>query len=85
LFIILEMDTIHYLPHVQDQMESRGISAEAVAETIIAPDRSYTGRFGRIVAEKDYGARILRVVYNEGQDEAIVITAVPIRKRGGGR
>ena len=66
-------------------MERRGISAEEVAQTVISPDRSYTGRFGRIVAEKDFGAQILRVVYNEGQDEAIVITAVPIRKIGGGR
>ncbi len=66
-------------------MERRGISAEEVAETIIDPDKAYTGRFGRIVAEKDFGARILRVVYNEGQDEAMVITAMPIRKRGGGR
>jgi uncharacterized protein DUF4258 len=79
------MDTIHFLPHVQDQMERRGISPEAVAETIISPDRSYVGRFGRVVSEKDFGARVLRVVYNEGQDEAIVITAVPIRKIGGGR
>jgi Domain of unknown function (DUF4258) len=79
------MDTINYLPHVQEQMESRGISAEAVAETIVSPDKSYIGRFGRVVAEKDFGARILRVVYNEGQDEAIVITAVPLKKRGGGR
>jgi hypothetical protein len=79
------MDTINFLPHAQEQMELRGISAEEVAETIVSPDRSYIGRFGRIVAEKDFGTRILRVVYNEGQEEAVVITAVPIRKRGGGR
>ncbi len=79
------MDTFNFLPHVQEQMERRGISPEEIAQTIISPDRSYIGRFGRIVAEKDFGVRVLRVIYNEGQDEAVVITAMPIRKIGGGR
>lgn len=79
------MDTINFLPHVQEQMEERGISAEEIAQVIVSPDRSYVGRFGRIVSEKDFGLRVLRVVYNEVQDEAVVITAMPIRKIGGGR
>ena len=79
------MDTITFLPHAQEQMALRGISAEDVAQTIVSPDQSRVGRFGRIIAERDFGARVLRVVYNEGQEEAVVITAVPIRKIGGGR
>lgn len=78
------MDNINFLPHARERIEERGVSAEEVAETVASPDRSYTGRWGRIVAEKDFGTRILRVVYNEGQNEAMVITAMPIRKRGGG-
>ena len=73
------------MPHAQEQMAVRGVSVEEAVETIRSPDRTGVGRFGRIVAEKDFGARVLRVVYNEGQDEAVVITVVPIRKRGGGR
>lgn len=78
------MDAINILRHAQEQMQRRGITAEEIAQTIRSPDRAYAGRLGRIVAEKDFGPRILRVVYNEGQDEAVVITAVPIRKIGGG-
>jgi len=66
-------------------MATRSITAEEVAETIVTPDHSRVGRQGRIIAEKDFGSRVLRVVYNMGQDEAVVITAVPIRKIGGGR
>jgi Domain of unknown function (DUF4258) len=74
-----------FLPHAREQMSLRGVSSEEVVETIRSPDSSYVGRFGRIVSEKDLGTRVLRVIYNVGQDEAVVISAVPIRKIGGGR
>lgn len=79
------MDAFTFLPHVQDQMKLREVSEREVVETVTTPDRVRVGRFGRIIAEKDFGARVLRVVYNEGQDEAVIITAIPIKKRGGGR
>ncbi len=78
------MNEFNFLPHAREQMEERGVSEEEVKETVGSPDQSYVGRFGRIVVEKDYGTRILRVVYNEGQDEIMIITAIPIRKRGVG-
>jgi hypothetical protein len=40
-------------------MAVRGVSAEEVAETVTAPDKACTGRFRRIVAEKDFGTRVL--------------------------
>jgi hypothetical protein len=79
------MDTITFTPHAQEQMTARDITAEEVVETIVTPDYSRVGRQGRIIAEKDLETRILRVVYNEGQEEVVVITAVPVRKIGGGR
>jgi hypothetical protein len=79
------MDTITFTRHAQDQMAMRGITVEEAAETIVTPDHTRVGRKGRIIAEKDFGTRILRVIYNVGEDEAVVITAMPIRKIGGGR
>jgi Domain of unknown function (DUF4258) len=81
----MDFDTFHFLSHAEVQMEDRGVSAEQVVRTVIEPDRLRIGRFGRFIAEKDFGARILRVVYNEGQDEYVIITVIPLRKRGGSR
>jgi hypothetical protein len=79
------MDTVNFTPHAQEQMAARGITEEEVVETIVSPDQACVGREGRIIAERDLGTRILRVIYNVGEDEAVVITAMPIRKIGGGR
>ena len=76
---------LHFLPHAQAQMRDRNVSVREVMETIMAPDSLRTGRFGRLIAERDFGTYVLRVVYNEGQDEYVIITAIPIRKRGGAR
>jgi len=36
-----------------------------------------------LVAASGLGARVLRVIYNKGWNEAVVITVVPTRKRIG--
>jgi hypothetical protein len=82
----MDYTTFTFLPHAREQMELRGISDEEVIEAIRSADTAYAGRFGRIVSDKDFGDRVLRVVYNvASEDEAVVITAIPIRKAGGGR
>jgi hypothetical protein len=48
-------------------------------ETVATTDKACTGRFRRIVAEKDFGTRFLRVIYNKGQNGAAIMTVVPIR------
>lgn len=58
-------------------MEERGISEEEAEETLRHPDLEFSGKVGRIVAERvPPGRRLaLRVVYNHGlEDERIVVT-----------
>jgi hypothetical protein len=74
-----------FLPHAREQMQERHVSEEEVRETLESPDSAWTGRFGRIVVEKDFVTYILRVIYNEGVNEAVIITVIRKRKRGGAR
>ena len=74
-----------FLPHAREQMQERRVSEEQVRETLENPDNSWAGRFGRIVVEKGFDTYVLRVIYNEGVDEAVIITVIRKRKRGGAR
>ena len=76
---------ITLLPHATEQMQLRHVSEDQVRQTVEDPDRAWQGRFRRIIAERDYEARTLRVIYNVGTNEAVVVTVVSRRSRGGGR
>ena len=68
---------ITFLPHAEERMRERGISAADVYRTLENPDLEYPGRLGRIVAEHTFAGRRLavKVVYNLGlEDERIVVT-----------
>jgi hypothetical protein len=72
------------LPHARERMEEFGISPAAVLRVLQEPDEEGTTNFGRLYAEKRIGHRRIRVIYNQGADEAIVVT-VMLRRREGGR
>jgi hypothetical protein len=74
---------ITLLPHATEQMHLRHVSEEQVRQTVEDPDRDWPGRLRRIIAERDYGARTIRVIYNVGTNEAVVVTVVRKRSRGG--
>jgi hypothetical protein len=74
---------ITLLPHATEQMQLRHVSEDQVRQTVEDPDRSWPGRLRRIIAERDYGTRTVRVIYNVGTDEAVIVTVVSRRSRGG--
>jgi hypothetical protein len=74
---------ITLLPHANRQMRLRRVSEDEVRQTVIDPDRAWPGRFRRVIAERDYEARTIRVIYNMGKDEAVVVTVIRRRSRGG--
>jgi hypothetical protein len=83
---------ITLLPHAIEQMRKRGISEEQVRLTVQRPERTREGRLGRVVAERLFsdakGGYLVRVPYNVGQDEAVVVTVIKrrvgSRRTGGG-
>ncbi len=75
------------LPHALEQMEKRGVSESEVRLAIEQPETLREGRLYRVVAEKSFpGDRTVRVVYNRGRDEAVVVTVITkrLRQRGSG-
>lgn len=72
------------MPHARDRMEEFGISEPEVRLTVGQPEEEGAANKGRRYAQKQIGRRRIRVVYNRGEDEAVVVT-VMLRRREGGR
>ena len=75
---------ITFLPHELQKMAERGISEEEAHLTVGQPHEEGAANFGRLYAQKGIGHRRLRVIYNQGVDEAVVVS-VMLRRREGGR
>jgi Domain of unknown function (DUF4258) len=75
---------ITYVPHALEQMERRGISEEEVAAVLADPNEEGPANFGRLYAQSVIGHRRVRVVYNWGADEAVVVSVMFRRREGGG-
>ncbi len=74
---------ITLLPHAREQMEKRRISVEEVVETVASPHEQGAANFGRIYSQKEIGHRRIRVIYNQGADEAVVVSVMLRRREGG--
>jgi len=61
------------------QIRDRRIAKEQVESTVRKPDRTVPGRAGRVVAEKVFNKRLLRVIY-ESNEEIVVVTAYSTEK-----
>jgi Domain of unknown function (DUF4258) len=75
---------VTFLPHALMQMRARGISEGEARVVVGQPDEEGVANFGRLYAQKVIGHRRIRVVYNQGADE-IVVVSVMLRRREGGR
>ena len=49
-----------------------------------SPEVEGEANFGRLWSQKEIGRRRIRVVYNRGADEAVVVTVMLRRKEGAG-
>ncbi len=75
---------VTFLPHALEQMAERGISEEEARAVLEEPDQGGAANFGRLYFQKRIGHRRVRVIYNRGADE-IVVVSVMLRRREGGR
>lgn len=75
---------ITFLPHAREQMEERGISEEEARSVLEEPDFEGLANFGRLYSQKRIGSRRIRVIYNQGADEAVVVSVMLRRREGAG-
>ncbi len=76
-----------FLPHAREQIEERGIAEEQVRATVEDPEWTGHGDYGRFVADRRFGRGVVRVVYNAGHEENVIISVMRRRRvgTGGGR
>jgi len=60
--------------HALGRMRSYGISEELIEEAMKKPDSMVDGEKGRKIAQKRINRHVLRIIYEEWEDEKIVIT-----------
>ena len=74
---------ITFLPHARERMDERGISEEEARAALEEADEGGEANFGRLYSQKRIGRRRIRVVYNRGADEAVVVSVMLRRREGG--
>ena len=75
---------ITFLPHALERMAEYAVTDEEVRLIVGQPDDEGTANPGRHYAQKVIGHRRIRVVYNRGTDEAVVVTVMLRRREGSG-
>ena len=72
------------LPHARERMETYKITEQEVRSVLEEADEEGRANFGRLYSQKLVGHRTVRVIYNKGANEAVVIL-VMLRRRAGER
>lgn len=75
---------ITFNPHALERMEEHGISESEARLTVGQPEEEGDANLGRRYAQKQIGRRRIRVIYNRGADEAVVVTVMLRRREGAG-
>ena len=73
-----------FLPHALEDMEERDVTEERVRATVEEPDFTGEGNHGRLVADRRFGRTVVRVVYNVGHGEYVIVAVMRRRRLGGG-
>lgn len=68
-------DRIVYTAHAERKLRERRLSKSAVETTIRNPQTDMEAIFGRRIAQRTVGRKLLRVVYEKDGSVYIVITA----------
>lgn len=71
--------------HAKDRMKIYGISERIVIDALNEPDEVVDGYGGRKIAHKRLNHYILRVIYEEYEDEKAIITLYPAEESRYGR
>ena len=63
-------------------MELYEVSEDEVRAVLEGPDEEGAANRGRLYAQRQIGHRRVRVIYNQGADEAVVISVMLRRREG---
>ncbi len=74
-------ERVTFLPHARERMEQYGITEEKVRSVLKEPSEEGAANFGRSYAQKLFSGRLVRVIYNVGMDEAVVVSVMLRRRR----
>jgi hypothetical protein len=74
-------ERVTFLPHARERMEQYGITEEEVQSVLEEPGEKGTANLGRSYAQTLLSRRLVRVIYNVGMDEAVVVSVILRRKR----
>ncbi|MFO7618395.1 MAG: DUF4258 domain-containing protein [Thermoplasmata archaeon] len=69
------MKEIIFSKHAEGRMKFRGLRKKQVESAIEEPDAVLKGKEGTLIAQKDMGTHILRVIYSDEGKYYLVITA----------
>ena len=75
------MKEVQFTNHAEEKLSERDIDKEIVTTIIRNPDERLLGRDDTIIAQKEVGGKMLRVVFREEQNDYIVITAYFTEKK----
>lgn len=64
-----------YTDHVEENLVERNLSKKMVEDAVLNPDELAEGSFGRKIANKIIGDKLLRVIYEQENNVYIIITA----------
>lgn len=66
---------IEYTDYAEETILDRMLNKKYIEETLLEPDHVIEGKYGRKIAHKVYGTKLLRVIYEIDTKAYIVITA----------
>ena len=75
---------VAFLPHARERMEQYGVSEDEVRNVLEEADEEGEANFGRLYSQKQIGHHRIRVIYNQGADESVVISVMLRRREGAG-
>ncbi len=64
-----------YTDHAEENIQERRLSKKVVEDVVNNPGKVVEGKFGRRIAQRIAGGKLLRVIYEEGDNVYIIITA----------
>lgn len=69
------MKKVLFIPNARERLKDRGIPKELVISILEKPDSLEERYAGRKVAQKSLNGKLIRVIYEERDDEILIITA----------
>jgi len=63
--------TIIYTDHAEENIRERKLIKQNIVDVVKNPDKFIEDGFGRKIAQKVIGSKLLRVVYEKGENNVI--------------